>query len=64
MKRLCIFPALNRRARQEQVGDPRIGCGLLQHLNASFTVAMPLKKHTYNLRDNKPHWLFAVTAEF
>ena len=25
---------------------------------------LPLKKHTYNLRDNKPHWLFAVTAEF
>lgn len=39
-------------------------CGLLNHLNASFTMAMPLKKHTYNLRDNKPHWLFAVTAEF
>lgn len=39
-------------------------CGILQHLNASFTMAMPLKKHTYNLRDNKPHWLFAVTAEF
>lgn len=41
-----------------------VRCGLLNHLNASFTVAMPLKKHTYNLRDNKPHWLFAVTAEF
>ena len=40
------------------------GCGLLNHLNASFTMAMPLKKHTYNLRDNKPHWLFAVSAEF
>lgn len=39
-------------------------CGLLNHLNASFTMAMPLKKHTYNLRDNKPHWLFAVSAEF
>lgn len=41
-----------------------VRCGLLQHLNASFTMAMPLKKHTYNLRDNKPHWLFGVTAEF
>ena len=39
-------------------------CGLLNHLNASFTMAMPLKKHYYNLRDNKPHWLFAVSAEF
>ena len=39
-------------------------CGLLNHLNASFTMAMPLKKHYYNLRNNKPHWLFAVTAEF
>ena len=39
-------------------------CGLLNHLNASFTMAMPLKKHLYNLRDNKPHWLFAVSAEF
>ena len=39
-------------------------CGLLNHLNASFTMAMPLKKHDYNLRDNKPHWLFAVSAEF
>ena len=39
-------------------------CGILNHLNASFTMAMPLKKHVYNLRDNKPHWLFAVTAEF
>ena len=41
-----------------------IRCGLFNHLNASFTMAMPLKKHTYNLRDNKPHWLFAVSAEF
>ncbi|MCQ2366926.1 MAG: hypothetical protein MJ056_07190 [Akkermansia sp.] len=41
-----------------------IRCGLLHHLNGSFTMAMPLKKHYYNLRDNKPHWLFAVTAEF
>ena len=41
-----------------------VRCGILQHLNASFTMAMPLKKHTYNLRDNKPHWLFGVTAEF
>lgn len=38
--------------------------GLWQHLNATGTIAMPLKKHQYNLRDNKPHFLFAVGAEF
>ena len=41
-----------------------VRCGLLHHLSGSFTMAMPLKKHYYNLRDNKPHWLFAVSAEF
>lgn len=45
-----------------------VGCGLRvglwQHLNATGTIAMPLKKHQYNPRDNKPHFLFAVGAEF
>lgn len=37
---------------------------LWNHLSASGTIAMPLKKSTYNIRDNKPHYLFAIGAEF
>lgn len=69
--------SLNRRALQEQMNDRRTAPALPEGFKTEEDKAdeaapsaeerqpiLPLKKHTYNQRDNKPHWLFAVTAEF
>ena len=72
-----IHESMERRALQEQVNANRRGPALPEGFKTEEDKAdeaaptaeerqpiLPLKKHTYNLRDNKPHWLFAVTAEF
>lgn len=41
-----------------------IRLGLTEHLGMSGTIAMPLRKHDLNYRDNKPHWLYALNAAF
>lgn len=44
------------------------GCGLrfglTKYISMSGTMAMPLKKHDMNYRNNKPHWLYALNAAF
>lgn len=44
------------------------GCGLrfglTKYISMSGTMAMPLKKHDMNYRNNKPHWLYSVNAAF
>lgn len=45
-----------------------VGCGvrlgLTEHLSMSGTMALPLKQHTLNRENNKPHWLYAATLNF